>query len=68
MIELENLPDHDTYLKLLGFTFEKESSMAQGTKTLLTYKKVGFTVNLWVDHSEDNMNFLEGVKINRENV
>ena len=58
----KQLPDLDTYLQLIGFSFIKESSMCQGKKTTLIYKREKpnkMTIQLILDKGD----FLEGVNI-----
>lgn len=62
--EIKNFPDFDTYMKLLGFEYIKKSSMCQGTKTTLIYKKEGMTCQLIVD----NESLLEGLTLEAEHL
>lgn len=45
----KDMPDFDTYMKLMGLKFIKKASMSQGKKTTLIYKKPGMTVQVIVD-------------------
>lgn len=66
--EIKNFPDFDTYMKLLGFKYEKKSSMCQGTKTTLIYKRKDGSVCQLIVKNDFEGSFLEGVNLGPEEV
>ena len=63
-IKIKNFPDFDTFLKTHGFTYEKKSSMCQGSKTTLIYKRPDITCQLIIDRES----FLEGLTLEVEHL
>ena len=66
--EIKNFPDFDTYMKLIGFAFVKKSSMCQGSKTTLIYKRKDGSVCQLIVKNDFEGSFLEGVTLGPEEV
>ena len=65
-VEIKNFPDFDTYMKILGFVFEKKASMCQGSKTTLIYKRKDGSVCQLIVRNDFEGSFLEGVNLGPE--